>query len=98
MVQSETTTKKKTPYYETELHNFLLPYFKKAGGGLVEGGRINTLRVAKLGDVARFTVYRWFESDHITKKAVKVFVELSQGPEKDKEGINPVDMARFLVN
>lgn len=63
MNATDTTSERVTtwpPYHETELHDFLLPRFEMVAG-LVKAGRIDTLRVAELCGVSRYSVYRWFQ-------------------------------------
>lgn len=86
--------KHEAEYWDTELHRFLLPKFRRVPG-LVKGDRIDTAAVAQKGGVARFTVYRWFKNG-LSPRGARVLIQISQ-TDKKPEGILSEDQIRPFI-
>ena len=63
------------------------------------GGRINTRKLADAMGVARFSIYRWFTQDTLSKAATKKLLVVSDNAqdEKDKGRLSKEDLLPFVM-
>ena len=68
----------KTKYYDTALHKLLVDRLANAPG-IVRGGRVDTAALANACNVARYTIYRWFDADILPPTAANKLLKLPEG-------------------
>ncbi len=79
-------TKKK--FYDGELYKLLAKTMPQH----VEGGRLSPKLVADALNIARYTVYKWLNSDKLSSKGARQLIEASGGKLSIK------DLSKFVLS
>lgn len=90
-------SKNKNKLYESPLYKLLL---EKLPSEFIKFGRIDTDRLSKETGNARYTTYRWFDLQSLSKKAAKSLLEISQNTdESEKKGaLTKEDLLPFYLD
>jgi hypothetical protein len=66
----------------------------------VNGDRIDTLRLSKVTGNARFTIYRWFNTERLSLKAIRSLLAISNDTddEKKKGALTKEDLLAFALD
>lgn len=86
-----------TALYDGKLYGMLV---EKLPSEYVHQGRINTAMVCGETGNARFTIYRWFSQERLTKKAIRALVEISKKAKRadERNRLTKEDLIPFLLN
>ncbi|MGA1831618.1 hypothetical protein VH566_11830 [Rhizobium wenxiniae] len=83
--------------YDGKLYKVLA---EKLPSEYVHRGRVNTAMLREQTGNARFTIYRWFSQERLSKKAIKALVKISDHADRpDERGrLTKDDLVPFLLN
>ena len=75
-------------FHEKPLYKLLLERLPEKFN---KNGKLDLIRLAKDGDVSRYTVYRWMNDEAMAARSAKQIIKLSEGT------ISQVDMIPYLL-